>query len=26
VSFDPAAPPVSFEAGNFLIARQPHAS
>jgi hypothetical protein len=26
VSFDPAAPPVAFEAGNFLIERQPHAS
>ena len=25
VSFDPAAPPVAFEAGNFLIERQPHA-
>ena len=25
-SFDPAAPAVSFEAGNFLIERQPHAS
>ncbi len=26
VSFDPAAPPVTFEAGNFLIERHPHAS
>jgi hypothetical protein len=26
VCFDPAAPPVAFEAGNFLIERQPHAS
>jgi hypothetical protein len=26
VSFDPAAPPVAFEAGNFLIERPPHAS
>jgi hypothetical protein len=26
VSFDPAAPAVSFEASNFLIERQPHAS
>jgi hypothetical protein len=25
VSFDPAAPPVRFEAGNFLIERAPHA-
>jgi hypothetical protein len=25
VSFDPAAPPVSLEAGNFLIERPPHA-
>jgi hypothetical protein len=26
VSFDSAAPPVPFEAGNFLIERPPHAS
>ena len=26
VSFDPAAPPVPFEAGNFLIERPSHAS